>query len=654
MSDIDPKEARELGMDRRISRRDFLNGVAVGAATSLVVMENGEPAIAAEPTAQSAGAQSPAPDGYYPPTRTGLRGSHPGSFEVAHRVRDGAYRQFPPVDVDTREVYDLVVVGAGISGMAAAFFFQNALGQDRRVLLLDNHDDVGGHAKRNEFHYNGRLFIGVGGTLGIATNYPYSYQAKSLIREIGIQVERYNEYVDSKLFRSLGLSRGTFFDKEHFGEDRLVVGEGSIPWPEFFAKTPMSDQAKKDLTRLYTEKQDYFPGMAEGEKRARLAKMSYKDYLLTVAHVSPDALPYFNGRGYRNNMRVDTVPALVAAFRGAAGFDGLGLKLDRSFKESSYAFHFPDGGASVARLLCKRIVPRAFDGEQNQETIVTAKLHYDRLDEENASVRIRLNSTVVRVQHEGSPDILNFAEGGIHEPSNLVRVAYMKDGKVHGVRARNCVLACYNSIVRFLAPELPEPQKEALAYPAKVPLVYSSVFIRNWKAFHKLGVQNVSAPNMWHTAVGLDQPVSIGDYKFAKSPDEPTVLHLSTSPNKPGLPRKQQHKAGWHQLLETSWEHVELETRRELTRILGPGGFDPAADILGIAVNRWPHGYAYTYDSLSDPDVPDEERPHVLGRRPFGRIAIANSDAGAGAFMNEAIDQARRAVDELVRRSGLM
>jgi spermidine dehydrogenase len=257
------------------------------------------------------------------------------------------------------------------------------------------------------------------------------------------------------------------------------------------------------------------------------------------------------------------------------------------------------------------------------------------------------------VQHEGKPDIVNYAEGGIHEPTSNVRVAYVKDGKVHGVRGRNCVLACYNSIVRFLVPELPEVQKQSLAYPAKVPLVYSSVFIRNWKSFAKLGVSNVSAPNMWHTSVGLDQPVSIGQYQFAKTPDEPTVLHLSTSPNRPGLPRKQQHKAGWQQLLQTSWEHVELETRRQLARILGPGGFDPAADILGLTVNRWPHGYAYTYDSLSDPDVPEEQRPHVTGRQPFGRIAIANSDAGAAAFMNEAIDQARRAVDELIRRSGL-
>ena len=650
MSDIDPKEAHELGMDRRITRRDFLNGVATGVATSLVVARNGEPAIAQ---------QSPARTGlgvaadYDPPSLTGLRGSHPGSFETAHRVRDGAFLEFPKLDVDTRELYDLVIVGGGISGMAAAFFFQNALGDDGRILILDNHDDVGGHAKRNEFHYNGRLFLGVGGTLGIATNYPYSYQAKSLIKEIGIQVESYSQYLNAGLFKSLGLTRGTFFDREHFGEDRLVAGEGSIPWADFFARTPMSEQAKKDLTRLYTSKQDYLPGLTPEEKRVRLSKISYQEYLVTVANVTPDALPYFNGRGYRNNMRVDTVPALVAAFRGAAGFDGLGLDLDRSFKESSYAFHFPDGGASVARLLCKKVLPRSFDGPQNQETIVTARLRYDRLDEPSSPVRIRLNSTVVRVQHEGKPDILNYAEGGIHEPTRHVRVAYVKDGKIHGVRGKNCILACYNSIVRFLAPELPEQQKQSLAYSAKVPLVYSSVFIRNWKAFATLGVSTISAPNMWHTSVGLDQPVSIGKYQFAKSPDEPTVLHLSANPNQPGLPRKEQHKAGWRQLLQTSWEEVELETRRELARILGPGGFDPASDILGITVNRWPHGYAYTYDSLSDPDVPEEQRPHVVGRQPFGRIAIANSDAGAAAFMNEAIDQARRAVDELIRRSGL-
>lgn len=651
MSEIDPGEARALGMDRTITRRDFLNGVAIGTATTLATM-NAQWAQAA----QAAQGQGPvdAAAGSYPPEQSGLRGSHPGSFEVAHRVRDGAYQQFPKVDVNTGEVYDLVVVGAGVSGLSAAFFFQNALGPNQKILILDNHDDVGGHARRNEFHHDGRMFLGVGGTLGIATNYPYSYQAKSLIKEIGIDVARYRDYVDSTLYRSLGLTRGTFFDKEHFGEDRLVTGEGSIPWADFFAKTPLSPTARADLIRLHTEKRDYLAGLSVEEKRSKLARMSYQDYLLTVVKVAPEALGFFAGRAYRNNMRVDTVPALVAAFRGAPGLGGLGLEFDQDFRESSYAFHHPDGGATVARLLCKKIVPRSFDGDQNHETVVTAHLQYGRLDEDGAPVRIRLNSTVVRVQHDGSPDILNFAEGGIRRPATVVNVAYVKDGKVHGVRARNCILACYNSIIRFLVPELPETQKQALAYPAKVPLVYSSVFIRNWRSFQKLGVQSVSAPYLWHTSVSLDQPVSIGAYRFAKSPDEPTVLHLTSSPNRPGLPRKQQHKAGWRALLATSWEQVELETRRELQRILGPGGFDPAGDILGITVNRWPHGYAYTYDSLSDPDVPDEQRPHVIGRQPFGRIAIANSDAGAAAFMNEAMDQAWRAVSELLHRHGLM
>lgn len=639
---INAQEARELGMDRKITRRDFLNGVAVGTAGTWVALKS-EPAFGQQPSG---------PQEDYPPALTGLRGSHPGSFEVAHRARDGAYLQFPKIDVDTGELYDLVVVGAGFSGLAAAYFFQNALGENKKVLILDNHDDVGGHAKRNEFHHKGRLFIGVGGTLGISTPYPYSYTAKSLIRELGIEVERYREYYDARLYDSLGLTRGFFFDRETFGEDRLVAGYGSLPWQEFFARTPLSRQVKRDLLRLHTTKEDYMPGLSAEEKRARLAKMSYQDYLLKAAHVAPEAIPFVAGRGFRNSMRVDTAPALHAAQRGAPGFDGLGLELEHDYAERAYSFHFPDGAASVARLLVKKLVPRAFEGDQTMESIVLARLQYARLDEEGSLVRIRLNSTVVRVQHDRTPGIARFAEQG-HAATGTVRLAYVKDGKVHGVRARNCILACYNSIIRFLVPELPEAQKQALAYPVKVPIVYTSVFIRNWKAFEKLGVSSVTAPTMYHTSVSLDTPVSIGGYQCSRAPEEPMVLHLTRNPNKPGLPRREQNRAGMRELLATPFERMELETRRELARILRPGGFDPAADILGVTVNRWPHGYAYTYDSLGDPDVPEEQRPHVIGRQPFGLIAIANSDAGGAAFINEAFDQAQRAVHELLRRHGL-
>jgi spermidine dehydrogenase len=208
-------------------------------------------------------------------------------------------------------------------------------------------------------------------------------------------------------------------------------------------------------------------------------------------------------------------------------------------------------------------------------------------------------------------------------------------------------------MIPFLAPDLPAKQREALSYPAKVPMVYTNVFVRNWTAFQKVGVSSVTAPRMYHTGMNLDIPVSIGGYQCSRTPEEPIVVHMVRSPNKPGLPRKQQLRAGKLELLTASFNKMELEIRKQFERIVGAGGFDPARDILAITVNRWPHGYAYTYDTLDDPDIPEDDRPHVIGRRPFGLIAIANSDAGAAAFINVAIDQAHRAVQDLLLRLGL-
>jgi len=619
----------ELGCDRAITRRDFLNGIAVGA--SLLGVSRG-----------AAAASLPAD--YYPPALTGLRGSHAGSFEVAHRLRDGVYESFPRLDVDTREEYDLVVVGGGISGLAAAHFFRKMMGADKRVLILDNHDDFGGHAKRNEFTYQGRTFIGYGGTMSIETPFPYSYVSRALVEELGIRVDRYPEFFDRELYRKLGLRSAMFFSRESFGEDRLVTdmpsreGDG---WRTFFAEAPLSEKARADLVRLYDgmRKEDQLHALAFAEKEDLLARMSYQDYLLKHAGVTEDALPFLRHMSFRNNKYIDTCPALEAARSGAPGFAGLGLEETPRLEWDDYHFHFPDGNATLTRLLVNRLIPKALPGNHDMESVVRARLLYPHLDEADCPVRLRLNSTVVRVEHEGRP-----------EKADWVRLAYVSGGRVFGVRARNAVLACYNSIIRFLMPELPEKQKKALAESAKVPLLYTNVFIRNWKAFEKLGVSRVSCPGMYHSSVSLDQPVSIGGYECPKTPEEPIVLHLSRSPAAPGtLPRRVQLRAGMQELLTTPFETMELSIRDQLARMLSGGGFDPAEDILGITVNRWPHGYSYTPDTLSDPDVPEAERPHVIGRQLFGRVAIANSDAGAAAFTNTAIDEAHRAVSELAR-----
>jgi spermidine dehydrogenase len=623
-----------LGMEKPIARRDFLNGVAIGITGAYGAL-NGMIADAALLSGSTDAAQ-------YPPLRTGLRGQYPAAVEEFAHIREGKYAQFPVPDNEINEVYDLVIVGSGISGLSAAYFYQTALGTTQRILILDNHDDFGGHAKRNEFRYVGKTFIGYGGTMGIMTPYPYSYCAKALIKDLGIEVERGHEFSNREIEEKYTLSNGVFFDKEHFGEDRLVAGQGRLPWKTFFEKAPLSEAARKDLIRLHGKNPDYMEGLSEQEKKAKLARMSYQDFLLNIAKISPDALPFFQGEGGRNNKRVDTMPALEAAQHDAVGFNGMKLKFEESYNEGSYLFHFPDGNASIARLLVGKLVPGALPGKQSMNTIVQAPLAYNRLDAPDTTVRIRLSSAAVRVQHDGPP-----------ETARGVRVAYRRDGKLMGVRARHCILACYNGFIPFLMPELPERQREALGYGAKVPMMYTNVLIKKWTAFEKLGVAAINAPCMYHTECQLDPGTTVGGYRGVTTPEEPILVHMVRNPNKPGLPRKEQNRAGQKELLTTTFEQFELEIRRQLGRMLGAEGFDPAEDIAAITVNRWPYGYAYTYDTLADPDVPPEQRPHVIGRQRFGRVTIANADAGAAAFTNQAIDEAHRAVQELLVYEGL-
>jgi spermidine dehydrogenase len=288
------------------------------------------------------------------------------------------------------------------------------------------------------------------------------------------------------------------------------------------------------------------------------------------------------------------------------------------------------------------LIPAALPAKQSMDTIVQASLDYPKLDEPNSRMRIRLSSPVIRVQHDGSP-----------ETAAWVKIAYRRDGQLYAVRARNCILACYNRLIPSLIPEIPSHQKEALEYPVKVPMMYTNVLLKRWTAFQRLGVSRFSAPGMYYPYVSLDPGTKVGGYEGVTTPDQPILVHMIANPNKPGLPRKEQNRIGQQELLSTSFEQFELQIRQQLGRMLAAGGFDPAEDIVAITVNRWPYGYAYTYDSLADPDVPIEQRPHIIGRQRFGLVSIANSDAGAAAFTNQAMDEANRAVQELLVRQGL-
>ena len=633
---------RELGMDRGITRRDFLDGVALGAGALALgsVLPGCDDGGGEETTTGAATAD--------PDRLTGLRGLTDSAMEIPHQLRDGTFWEGAGTPTDTGERYDLVVVGAGISGLAAARFFQHEADEDARILILDPLDQPGGHASRNEFTPEGagaRLLVGYGGSQSLDTPSSFARPALALLDDVGIELQRFRRYFDRGFNRRHGLRRAYFFDRETYGRDQLVFGE----IPGLFEKAPLNPRAKADLVRLYTDPPDPFPGLSETAKKQRLTDLTYEQFLSRHLDLDEQALSFlqrlsddFWGYG------IDAVGAIDAWADGYPGFDGLDLSYARPFHTNAptehkvwdysdpYIFHFPCGNGGVARSIVRRLIPAAMPGS-GMETIPSTELDYGRLDEEGSRVRIRLQSPVVRVRHRGDPGT-----------AKEVDVAYVQGGELRSVTAERVVLACWNAMIPYLCEELPTRQKRALGYATKLSLMYTNVQIRDWASFAELGLSGAVCRNMYWLGVSLDFPVSMGEYRFPESPEEPIVLHLPKAMTKPGLSPREQGKAGREELIATPFEEIERATRDQVARVLADGGFDPARDIEAITVNRWAHAYAYEYGRPWDRFWPDGVLPSHVARRPFGRIAIANSDSAPRAYADTAIDMGWRAVRELL------
>ncbi len=642
---------RELGMGRAITRRDLLGGMGVALSGSVLF-----PWACTRKLTPSA-----AP---YPPALTGLRGSHPGSFEVAHAMRDGK-RWDDAVALDS-ETYDLIVVGGGLSGLSAAWFYRQEAGPEARILILDNHDDFGGHAKRNEFHRQGEMLLGIGGTYNVEDYDSYGRAARRLLRSLEIDVTRGGELHDRDFYDSLNMRSGFFFNRETFGSDRLVVKQDEESWADFLARAPLSEAARRSLTRLY-DPVDYFPALSLQEKQDFLRGVSYQEFLLETAGVHPDAMPFFASSDGYWAAGIDVLSGWAALSSGYPGLAGLGFPEE----EGGHSLIFPDGNASIARLLVRSLIPRVtpkgdkwntgpsekggrdspeVDRGTDMEEVVSARFDYSRLDRQDARVRLRLESTAVNVAHRGA------YRGGDPSAAREVEVTYVRDGIAKKARAGHCVLACYNSVIPHLCPELPERQRRALSLSSKAPLVYTNVLLRDWTACYQLGVQHVRCPGCFHNSMWLARAIHIGDYHSSIRPEDPMVVFLNRVPPGSGLRAQDQWRAGRHNLLATTFETFEREIREQLGRMLQDGGFDPARDVEAITVNRWPHGYAYGQDvetgevAWMGDEVPPGRRSWELGRKPFGRIAVANSDAAGNAMTEAAIAEAHRAVRDLRAR----
>lgn len=624
-----------------ITRRDFLNGIALTIAAGLTPVE----------LLRAAGQDAITPsDRYYPPSLMGLRGNHPGSFEGAHAL-GREHQKFDFSSLPAEEEYDLVIVGGGISGLASACFWQQLAGKEKKILILDNHDDFGGHAKRNEFTVGQSRMIGYGGSESFQSpTHNFSPEVNKLLADIGVNVVKMKKAFDQNFYPDQMLSRGVFFDKRNFGETKIVSGDpgravsDDIPADrlngrkieDFINDFPLNDADKADLIELHVRPKDYLAGMSVEEKIAWMDKHSYRQFLAEKVGLSNMALLYFQQR--TNDffaIGIEGISCSDARVCALPGMEAMHLPpLDEESLadlEEPYTYHFPDGNAGLTRLLVRHLIPDALPGHTMEDS-VTAGLDYASLDKKENKTRLRLNSIVINATNS----------------DNGVLVTYINNGRLHRVRGRNTIMAGYNMMIPFLVPETPEKQKDYLRMNVKAPLVYTNVAIRNWRSFKDVGIHEFYSPAAPYSRVKLDYPVSMGDYHHPRNADEPMVVHMVYVPTYPGsnLTAREQFQRGRAYLLGTSFDTHEAMIREQLQEMLGSVGFDHQRDIAGITVNRWAHGYAYYASSLFD-DM--DKMPEIIkeARKPIGRIAIANSDADWSAYAHAAIDQAWRAVNEL-------
>lgn len=656
-------EQRDLGMDRPISRRDFVQGVATLSAAAAVPSK-----VKALPETGVSALGEPSP-ATYPPLRTGLRGVPAGSFEAASGMNLllGRGDSFPEPEF-TGEVYDLVVVGGGLSGLAAAYFYRKRVGPSARILVLDNLDDFGGHAKRNEFVYNGRQLFAAGGSDYLVAPPTWPREAIELLDDIGVDWRR-PRYGEPGFQSSVKLRPATFFRKEVYGHDRLVIGSTpSNPTADFLAQMPVSEQIKADLARLMLGKTDYLAGMTLEEKYAKLRAMSYRDYLLNVVKVHPDVLAYTQGVWCLGN---DMASAWLAFFRHKPGFEGLGLaRPDRSPEGSQSEeqdFHMPAGNSDVARLIVRSLIPDALPAGDYRD-VETLRANYAVLDAPGSPTRIRLSSIVIRARHLGAPP-RQFDPDQREVEVSYVKAGYAQGDKVYSVRSANVVMACMNNVVPYLCPEMPDIQKAALRDAVRAANQQTNVLFRNWESFAKLGVNRITCPNSFYGSFGISVPRLMGAMKAIKEPSEPIIVAFGTGANsgilsnptmmsvltegqnpKPGTDMDDQFRACRFGLLRTPFEIFERAVRSQAAAALAGTGFDPARDIVAITVNRWPHGFATGRNVLFDKTGPNTVAPHLTATRKWGRITIANSDAARVGLATTAIHEAWRAVSDLEGR----
>jgi spermidine dehydrogenase len=630
------KNLPKTSLDPNITRRDFLNSALLASGGAL---------LSGACPMQFLGQQTADAMAQLGKEWTGYGGvgdyanSNGNVWDVViagHQIRNHVYDSLPPDITDTKEVYDLIVVGGGISGLAAAHFFQRKRNGKQRCLVLEDHPVFGGEAKRNEFLVDGQKLIAHQGSTWYQPPLPGTFLSE-FYDSVGITARQF-EYqrwdggtpeipLGPPYFEDgpSGASHSALFFGAKFGhKDGLLVVD---PWRTGLIGTPISREDRAGLIRMQTKpiaapKQD-------GDALARhLDNITLEQHLMNSYGLSQEAvrtylLPVSDSYGIG--------PDVVSGYAEYA-YDIL-LPWDRSKGQQL----FPGGNDGVARHITQTLIPDSIPGPHTLASVCQTPINFAALDRAGQPVRIRLNATVVAVQHEGNP-----------RTSQSVRIVYTVGGKLYSVRGRSVVMAGGSWTTRSIVRDLPDAQRDAYGQFFRSPAMVANVAVRNWRFLSKLGLSECK----WFDGIGTNLAVHkdaiFGGVSPTISPDLPTVLTLKILFCHPGLPLQDQTMRGRYELLSTSFRDYEQRIAEQLTSMFSRSGFDAHRDVAGIILNRWGHAYLSPQPGFFFGKNGKPAPREVLRSAPFGRIAFANTDLAGIMDHCASIQEAHRAIGQIM------
>lgn len=633
-----------MTFSRHITRRDFVNGALLGIGSALLGCRPGPPIR----TDDGREARSfPGPDWYGYGGVGDYRFSHgntPEAVETAHRLRDGRF----PADfdhVEAAEEYDLVIVGAGIAGLGAALEYSSKT-SGKTCLMLDNHPIFGGESKENEFEVDGVRLIGPQGANGFfmpeavsdpeqASGDPRYYAELGVPREFRFRDWPASEKPlrfcpDNYEYLVRGLEKHTSVG-HFFATGPSAAGSWAVDmWERRLANTPLSESARRTLLRWHGSGATRHFASDEQAVRA-LDVMSYQEFLEKELRLGPEAARYADlFLASACGLGSDAVSAYMAY---QLPMPGLSDPPPPDLRRVS----FPGGNSGFARYFVKRLIPDAIAGTDRFEDIITGRINLGALDRPGRPLRMRLDSTVVSVEHEGDP-----------RSSGSVKVVYARDGRLHGIRARAVIMATGGWMNLYVVRDMPPEHREAYGEFVHAPYLVANVALTNWRFLYRLGITAAlwdgSEADFGYTC-NIRNPMQVGSYEPPLDPDQPTILTFYTPFHRPGLPVRDQVTRGRMELLRTSYSEYERKIYAQMMRLFAASGFDPERDVAGLILNRWGHAFSVPFPGFFG--GASGRAPRDVIRTRHGRIAFAHSELDGLQHWGPAADEGRRAFDQL-------